>query len=839
VNTSNPQQPGTKGFVLSAPEFFPLRFGFYLVAVALFFQLAMSLIHSRGWEAVAKEGGLLERAQVLLLVGSALGLLVLARRDNASRGLHVVLASFIGFAFIREFNNHTFYMEILPRSWMKSLVACSFAAIILHRYRSTLWPACVRLLQRQSFILYLLGFALVVLWAQVIAQEELLNNRQDRLLEEVLEVAGYFLIFFAVIEEHIAFRNSVVSESKSCFDLIIPTGSASVMAMHHSNRGQNIPLFARSIFQSTIARAMLILLLALVVYTPSVNNGFIWDDDVMLTDNALMTADDGLTRIWFSTELSDYFPLTSTSFWIEWRLWGLNAMGYNITNILLHALGGLLLWRVFLRLKVPGAWIAALLFTVHPVCVASVDWIAERKNTLSMVFYLAALLLYLRFDTNQQRRFYLCALGAFLLALLSKTSVVVLPFVLLLCVWWHRCTIAKRDIIRILPFFALSVCFGLLTVWFQLHEILKGEVEPTQPFLVRVLGGTWALWFYLGKTLLPTKLSMVYSQWNIDDARWISYVPGVLWAAILGIAWRFRQTWGRPVLFGLGYFTIALLPVLGFLHMDFLRFSQVADHLQYIALPGGIALAVGTVITMLRRYQSFTVHPNRLFLVGVIPVLTFSVLTWKQSSLYIDEEVLWRSNIENSPNSWIAYHHLADRLAELRRFEEAAEYYEQALRLEPDFANSHNNFGNCLVILGRFDDAVEQFLDAIQDKPELAEAHHNLGVALSQRKEFPQALDAFKKAIQLRPEYASAYRSAADAELRLGHLDEALDYYFKAAKYNPDSSEIQYNIGIILTARGETNAAVRHLQRALNLQPGDPLIKHELDLLLTSTDPAK
>src|SRR5437868_3057526 len=121
-----------------------------------------------------------------------------------------------------------------------------------------------------------------------------------------------------------------------------------------------------------LGKALLILLLTFVVYWPAVNNGFIWDDDVLLTNNRLMKDPDGLSRIWFSTELSDYFPLTSTSFWIEWRIWGMNPIGYNVTNILLHAFSGILLWRVLSRLKIPGCWLAAILFAIHPVCVASV-----------------------------------------------------------------------------------------------------------------------------------------------------------------------------------------------------------------------------------------------------------------------------------------------------------------------------------------------------------------------------------------------------------------------------------------------------------------------------------
>lgn len=568
--------------------------------------------------------------------------------------------------------------------------------------------------------------------------------------------------------------------------------------------------------------------MAFLVYAPSITNGFMWDDDVMLTNNQLVKSHDGLRRIWCSTELSDYFPLTSTSFWIEWRLWGMNPVGYNVTNILLHALSGVLLWRIFRRLKIPGAWLAALLFTIHPVCVASVDWIAERKNTLSLLFYGWAFLMYLGFEQSSQRRTYWAAVVLFLLALLSKTSVVVLPLVLLLCAWWQRGKITKLDVLRSIPFFVLSLILGLVTVWFQLHEVLAGEAQETDTFLTRILGGGWGIWFYLSKILLPLKLSFIYPQWDIDPAKWRFYIPGILWLLMLVTCWRFRKTWGRPLLFGLGYFTIALLPVLGFFDMDFLLFTQVADHLQYIAIPGIIALAVGTCAWCCCKYSLSSAH--RRFS-AIAAVLFLSVLTWRQTRIYDSEEMLWRDTVKKNPTAWIAYHNLADTLIEMRRFEEAAAYYEKALALKPDYAKTHNNLGNALNLLGRIDEAIDEFLDAIQNKPEMAEAHNNLAVQYFARREYQKALEEFRKAAQLKPDYASAYFGAGNCQLKLGELDQALDFYFSGLRYNPNSASAHYIVGIILKAQGEKTAAIRHFRHALRVDPQHNDARQELILL--------
>src|ERR1051326_1763170 len=262
--------------------------------------------------------------------------------------------------------------------------------------------------------------------------------------------------------------------------------------------------------QKRIFAAGLLLLLTIVSYGPAFHAGFIWDDDTSLTANPLIKSVSGLRQIWFSTKPYDYFPLTFTSFWVEWRLWGMNPTGYHIINVLLHASSAVLLWRVLLRLRVPAAWFAAAIFAVHPICVASVAWIAERKNTLSMFFCLLSALWFLksiecRVSSDKSKKaplpspFYWLSLVAFAFALLSKTSVVTLPLVLILCVWWierkkdisksqvsnleshppsalHalRSTLHAVRLSSLLPFFALSFLFGLLTVWFQTHRAMGG-----------------------------------------------------------------------------------------------------------------------------------------------------------------------------------------------------------------------------------------------------------------------------------------------------------------------------------------------------------------------------
>lgn len=535
--------------------------------------------------------------------------------------------------------------------------------------------------------------------------------------------------------------------------------------------------------------ALILVILTFVVYFPALHSGFVFDDYNLITENRLIKASDGLHRFWFTTEAPDYYPLTWSLWWLEWRLWGGSAAGYHVVNVLFHAVNAVLVWLVLRRLKIPGAWLTGLVFALHPVNVATAAWISEQKNTLSMLFYAAAILLYLRFDEREERPWYVLSLAAFLLALLSKTAVVMLPVVLLGCMWWLHGRVRQKDWLRSLPFFGQSLGLGLTTMWFQHYRAMGGYAVRTTDFPSRLAAAGWVPWFYLHKALWPFNLTVIYPEWSVDASLWVSYLPGMALLGCFALFWWKRATWGRPLLFALGYFVATLFPVLGFFEQNFYACSLVADHWQYCSIIGVIALVIAAGVTLCRRLGA----PGRYVgpLAGAVVLVVLGTVSWGRCGVYENSETFWRDTLAKNPNAWLAHNNLGYVLANQGDLVGATWHYEEALRLKPGYANAHNNLGNALVQVGKIQEAIGHYKEALRIDPDYANAHNNLGNALERTGKIEEAIEQYKQALRINPDSVGVHYNLAIALEETGRVPEAVAQYEETLRIKPDFTEAQ------------------------------------------------
>ncbi len=497
-----------------------------------------------------------------------------------------------------------------------------------------------------------------------------------------------------------------------------------------------------------IVKVLGLIVLTCVCYWPSLGGGFLWDDNALIADDPLVQSFGGLRGIWFSTIPYDYFPLTYTSFWLEWPLWGTDPLGYRVVNLLLHLLNAFLFWRLLGRLRVPGAWLGALLFAVHPVNVASVAWIAERKNTLSMVFYLASVLCWVRSEeVRNDTRWYMAAVGFFIVAALSKSSVVMLPCILLLLVWWRQGRVGWVDLWRTVPFFGVSLVTGLLTVWFQLHRsIAQADLERTaEPVWQRVFIAGRSMAFYLGKTVAPVRLSMIYPRWET-----VAWTPLAAVLALLLVAWLGRVRWGRGPLMVLGSFALAVLPVSGLVPMTFAIYSFVSDHFVYIPMLGLLAgmAAMFALWSDVNRWAASTA--------AALLVAWFVTLSYGRAGEFSSSRRLWERTLEHNPRCAIAHNNLGLAVQDAGNFPAAENHFRAALGIDPGLSAAATNLAGILQREGRWRESASAYASALDRTPDPKD-FNNYGVVLLQLGEVRSARNQFLAAVHLEPSMLSPH----------------------------------------------------------------------------------
>jgi protein O-mannosyl-transferase len=578
--------------------------------------------------------------------------------------------------------------------------------------------------------------------------------------------------------------------------------------------------------------ALVLIALVFIAYSQVFRAGFIWDDESHLTRNPCVVGPLGLKEIWTSTQ-AVYYPLVLTTFWVLHKVVGLNPLPYHLLNVALHAASAILLWRALQLLEVRGAWLGAALWALHPVMVQSVAWVTELKNTQSCLFYLLSIFFFLRWEDGRQGaavssaplgRYERCrslvpfvlSLAFFILATLSKPSVVMLPFVLALCIWWMRGKIRWRDALALAPFALISALASAWTIWEQKFHAHAVGPDWAQTFPERLIIAGRAIWFYLGKLLWPDPLIFIYPLWSLDSLELVGYL-GLL-AAVAGLIalWFVRAKWGRALFFAAAYYVISLFPVLGLFSVYFFRYSFVSDHFQYLASMGPLALAGAgiTILVPLVRAKWFIGS-----LIFSILLLLLGFLTWRQTAEYRDLVALYTATLKKNPACWMAHYNLGIVLSDQGKTDQAIDHYRDAVGLRPDYAEAHYNLGRLLAEQAQFDDAIAHYAKAVELNPADAEAQNNLGVTFFAIGRVDDAIAHYQRALEIQQDYAEASCNLANALVTKGDLDGAIARYSACLTAIPDQAEAQYNLASALLRKGRTDEAIVHYQKILQLHP--------------------
>jgi tetratricopeptide (TPR) repeat protein len=574
------------------------------------------------------------------------------------------------------------------------------------------------------------------------------------------------------------------------------------------------------------------------IFSPALHGDWLWDDDLYITQNPLLNSLSGLWKIWFHPgSFVEYYPIEESVQWVQWHLWGTNTRGYHLTNVGLHLLSALLVWRLLSKLGLRLAWFGGLIFAIHPTAVESVAWIAELKNTLSLPFFLLAMCAYIDYEERKSRHDYFLALGLFLLAMLCKITMAPFPAVILLYDWWKRGNIGWNDLKASLPFFVISLVLGLTTIWagnwYAQNHVQGHDIDHVGSIFSRLALAGLTISFYFTKYFWPVGLLPIYPKWSVDPPSLLQFLPWlVLTVMIYGLRAK-RQSWGRHVLLGLGFFLFNLMPFVGLISVSYMSFTWVMDHFLYIPIIG----LIGVTVAGLEQIDNRLSQSLRCCGIGGIVMMTalMALESHSYAGIFINQETLWTYTLQRNSDALPAHNNLGIALRQDGRMAEAMEQFQAVLRIDPNDTEARDNLGNALFRTGQMSEAIQQYEESLQINPADARAHNGMGTVLAKMRHLPEAAEHLEIALRINPNDEKMHYSMALLKLQMGQTREAMEQFEAALEINPNDADVHYHMGNTLFRAGQLSEAVDHYQQALKIKPDYAEVHNNLGIVLLRT----
>ncbi|QOV90648.1 tetratricopeptide repeat protein [Humisphaera borealis] len=644
----------------------------------------------------------------------------------------------------------------------------------------------------------------------------------------------------------------------------------------------DLPYYPGHVFDSRwkqfLFRGTALVLIVLAVYAPVLLSQLLWVDSASETGELFLRSSEGLARLWTSPGIRPaYQPLSDSLLWLQYQSWGSHPLGFHLVSLVLHALNALLVWIICRRLSIPGGWLVATLFALHPTQAQAVAWVGGQGAILATTFLLSSLLMYLRFariapaeddtpdDTTDDFRSehfsscdggplnYLVALTLFGLALLAGSWTWITPLVLILLLWWRRTKVTRADLKPLLPFLLLGLAACVFHAWrAELYASRQG-IAADLTAIDRILLWGRSFWFYLAQLAVPSDLLFVYSRWEFDPSPWWQYLfpPAVIITVVA--VWRWRLVVGRGPVVAVLSFAVCLLPTAGLVRHEWMRYAYVGDHLAYLARLGPIALLVAGLIRLTDRATDEDFRRFRRSVGGALLITTLGTFAFLQAQTYADAETLWRHVLASDPSSTVANRQLAKTYMAQGRTDLAARHLRSAVADNPDDVDLVVDWGAVLEAEGTLDEAEKQLLWAIHLDPANDRAYrllasinakrgkdtealryveltlrynlrdataHGLRGAIYRRQKQPQAaIDELNAALELDATLVSARLELADLLFQLGRLPESAEQLQELVRIDPRNFDAFMKAGDLLGRLNDFARAERMFRSAVRVRP--------------------